>query len=245
MEIVTAAALFFALLLLASFGLRVVEGMERENRLVEAELQASRLYRDSLDSRAKQVRRYRHDADGLLRAIECLLENEVNMPAPVFGSRENEANLGFGSGYCQLPLADAAIQSKRRLCAEAGITFRCEVDPGFAEEAMRRRMSEPDLCIVLQNLLDNAYEACVKVADAQLDPMMALWMKVVSDGSLHITVRNRTISSKPPNFRTHKDHREFHGVGMEVVREIAKTHGGAVAVDFNPDTRILCITVRM
>lgn len=245
MELVMTSLLFLVLILLASFGLRVIEGMERENRLVEAELQASQLYRESLDTRVEQVRRYRHDADGLLRALEQSIGRypDVSMADSVVV--DQEPNLGFGLGYCQLPLADAAIQSKRRLCADEGIAFTHELDPAFAAEAMKRGVSESDLCIVLQNLLDNAYEASLEAKAAGVGPAMSLRLSVQEKGDLRITVTNRTASAEPPEFRTRKSNPQLHGVGLQVVGDISRTYGGSFTSDFDSATRTLTMTVRL
>ena len=245
MELVMTSLLFLVLILLASFGLRVIEGMERENRLVEAELQASQLYRESLDSRVEQVRRYRHDADGLLRALEQSIGRDPD--AFVTGSAvvDQEPNLGFGLGYCQLPLADAAIQSKRRLCADAGIAFTCELDPAFAAKAAHRGISEPDLCIVLQNLLDNAYEASLEAKAAGVEPAMSLRLNIPEKDGLRITVANHTASTEPPEFRTRKANPQLHGVGLQVVNDIARARGGSFTSDFDSATRTLTMAVQL
>lgn len=246
MEIVMASMLFFALILLASLGLRVIEGMERENRLEEAELQASQLYRDSLDSRVEQVRRYRHDADGLLRAIEHSLGDESGaLAGTAVGSEEGGSSLGFGMGHSQLPLAEAAVQSKRRLCSDEGIAFTYEMDPGFTAEAMARGISEPDLCIVLQNLLDNAYEASLEAKAAGIAPAMSLRLDVREGGGLDIVAGNRTVSATAPVFRTGKANPRLHGVGLQVVNDIARTHGGSLSSEFDSATHVLAMRVRL
>ena len=243
MDILMTSALFVILLAIASIGLRVIEGMERENRLVEAELETSQLYRESLGSRAELVRRYRHDADGLLRAIEYSIdpdERVENAETPLQLKGADGALTPLGAGSHQLPLADAAVQSKRRLCADAGIEFPCTIDPAFAEASIRKGVSEVDLCIALQNLLDNAYEESLRAKAAGAGPMMSLELACNPDG-LSITVANRTASTTPPEFRTHKAQPELHGVGLQVVRDIVREHDGNLASSFDAETHILAI----
>ena len=251
MEILMTSALFFVLSLLASLGLRVIEEMERTNRLAEAELQASELYRESLDSRVEQVRRYRHDADGLLRAVESMMGQDATSASKNRASANTASRLGesgsalvLDTGLPDLPLADAAIQSHRRSCADVGIAFTCEVDPAFASETTRRGVSEPDLCIVLQNLLDNAFEASLEAKEAGIEPRMTLFMDL-PDGGMRIAVGNRTVSAEPPVFRTRKDDPHLHGVGLEVVRDIARIYRGSLTPSFDSSTRTLTMTVRL
>lgn len=246
MGIVMTAALFVALLLLASLGLRAIEGIERENRLIESELETSQLYRESLAARAEQVRRYRHDADGLLRAIEYTLENDE--PARVAGpvsSHAADSASDLATGEHPFLLADAAIESKRRLCASKTISFSSEIDPEFAAAAVRCNVNEADLCIVLQNLLDNAYEASLKAQSAGVEPSIALSLESPDEKSLLISVNNRIAGSKPPDFRTHKERPELHGVGLTLVNNIAKTYRGSLTHSFDSDAQILTMTVKL
>ena len=245
METLLASAIFVALLMLASLGVRIVEGLESENRLVEAELEASQLFRESLDSRAEQVRRYRHDADGLLRAIEHTLDPDTKAAR----GQESPGKLDrkewtVSSEDCQLPLVDAAMQSKRSLCADAGIDFSCKVDPAFARASVQRGVNEVDLCVLLQNLLDNAYEESLRAIAAGVGPSMSLEL-VYRDGELRIAVSNRTVSDKLPEFRSRKARPELHGVGLQVVRDIVREHGGGLVSEFDSETRLLTITATL
>ena len=244
METLMASALFVSLLMLASLGVRIVEGLERENRLVEAELEASQLYRESLNSRAEQVRRYRHDADGLLRSLEHSHSLELQAASGDGPVKKAVGNPTVSSGGCQLPLADATVQSKQHLCADEGIAFVCQIDPAFANASVQRGIGEVDLCILLQNLLDNAYEESLRAKTADAGPSMSLEL-ACPDGELRIAVANRTASAKPPEFRTRKAQSELHGVGLQVVRDIVHEHGGKLVSRFDPETGILTITATL
>ena len=73
------AAVAISGLLIAGLGVYAVERLESENEILEAEVESSRMYQEALGRRIEQVRRYRHDADGLLRAIEhALRQSEVS-----------------------------------------------------------------------------------------------------------------------------------------------------------------------
>ena len=62
----------------------------------------------------------------------------------------------------------AAIDLHRRQCAESGIPFSCSISDDFGRELANCGIEEAELCIVLQNLLDNAYEANCRI-DAHAD----------------------------------------------------------------------------
>lgn len=238
------AAVAISGLLIAGLGVYAVERLESENEILEAEVESSRMYQEALGRRIEQVRRYRHDADGLLRAIEhALRQSEVS------NSDEGERFAGE-DGYPELwdgayPLVQASIDMHKRQCVESGIPFLCSVSDDFGRGIAGCGVEEAELCIVLQNLLDNAYEANCRI-DAQAEPRFARMMSLDArtDGcQLVLEVANRTATSEQPTFRTQKQQQELHGVGMMVVQDIARKHGGTVAVSFDAPSRMMRITV--
>ena len=70
--------------------------------------------------------------------------------------------------------------------------------------------------------------------------MMSLDARVVGR-RLALEVANRTADSEQPSFRTQKPQRELHGVGLMVVQDIARKHGGTVTASFDADSRMMRI----
>ena len=232
-------------LLVASLGVKAVERAESENEILEAQVESSRMYQEALGQRIEQVRRYRHDADGLLRAIEHALRSsdELQVGGLRSDSGEGDTLPEFWSG--KYPLVKAAVDMHIRQCAEAGIPFACHIADDFEQGIAGCRVEEAELCIVLQNLLDNAYEANCRIdaqADSRFARMMAFDARMV-EGRLVLEVSNRTATSEQPTFRTQKQQQELHGVGMMVVQDIARKHGGTVTVSFDAPSRMMRMTV--
>ncbi|MDO4401046.1 MAG: GHKL domain-containing protein [Coriobacteriia bacterium] len=245
MTYIVMGILFVVMLALLSLGVRAVDAMERENRLAEAEIEASRIYQQSLESRVEEVRRYRHDADSLLRAVEQAMRDEgATMPGE---SARVSATVGASDDRMVFPLVWAAVDLHVRQCAQDGIVFDCRVDDGLAALAAARHVEEADLCIVLQNLLDNAYEENVGIP-AQAGPharFMSLHVGADTQGRLSIVVGNRTASSDPPVLRTRKERPELHGVGLKAVEDIARRHGGSMDRSFDAENRLFTVAVAL
>lgn len=212
-------------LVLLGVGMRIVWSVELENRMTEAEIESSRRYQAMLGDRVEQVRRYRHDADALLRAIERAT--------------------GFGAG--RFPLSQSALELQRDRCEQAGIPFIVETED-VSQALIARGMSDSDLCLVLQNLLDNAFEATVAMSEGVLPAEeRKIVLRVAGEklGGTTIEVQNRTAGDTLPTFRTNKDNPKFHGVGVQVVADIASKHGGELVPSFDPETRTLTMAVRL
>lgn len=210
-------------LVLLGIGMRIVWSVELENRMTEAEIESSRRYQAMLGDRIEQVRRYRHDADALLRAIERATE--------------------FGAG--QFPLSQAALELQRHRCEQAGIPFIVETED-ISEALIAREVSDYDLCLVLQNLLDNAYEASVAKDPSALpveDREITLHVAGEDSGAVIIEVRNCIDDDTLPDFRTGKANPDLHGVGVRVVADIARKYGGELVPSLDPETRTLTMAV--
>ena len=226
-SLVLLVAVATACLLVVSLGIFAVDRLESENEILEAEIESSHMYQEALGQRIEQVRRYRHDADGLLRAIEHALHrsetSSVDEGERIAG--EDEYPELWDGAY---PLVQAAIDLHKRQCVESGIPFLCSIADDFGRGIADCGMEEAELCIVLQNLLDNAYEANCRI-----------------DARVVLEVANRTASSEQPSLRTSKPQRELHGVGLMVVQDVARKHGGTVTASFDADARVMRVVFKL
>nr|MBR4280951.1 GHKL domain-containing protein [Clostridia bacterium] len=90
---------------------------------------------------------------------------------------------------------------------------------------------DSDLSALLSNLLNNALEASAQIND----PAIGIHI-YPAKGYLCISIRNRAdvdALRKNPLLQTTKEHPEAHGLGLEVVREIAERYHGMV--DFSTE----------
>ena len=225
MTYLASAIVAVAALVILTISMRIVMNMELENRMAEAEIASSRLFQSMMGDRVEQVRRCRHDADALLRAIERSAE--------------------FGAG--RFPLSNSAIELQRRRCRQAGIPFTAELED-VSESLIARGIDDSDLCLVLQNLMDNAYEASMAIGQDSNSPAeRAISLRVGNSpvGEIAIAVENHTAEDTLPSFQTGKENPEYHGVGLRVVDDIARKYGGSLVAGFDAATRTLTMTVRL
>ena len=167
----------------------------------------------------RELRRQRHEYSHTLTAAQTLLrQQEYDRLAELLRSQADaEASCGevIHSGN---PVADAVLNQKASEAKRQGIPFKADVclSPDLP-------LSSAELVSLLANLLDNALEAS-KAVDA---PEIAVHI-YPTRCYLCFSVRNRADCSHldGDNLQTTKANREAHGFGLDLIREIARTHQG-------------------
>lgn len=148
--------------------------------------------------------------------------------ADTCSDRSEEKNPAALTG---MPLPDAIVQLKRKQCRENDIEFAaiCEGEIGKSLGIKRSSLpNETDLSLLLQNLLDNAYEANLRIADVKT---RAMSLDISSKGkALTVRVSNSLPKGEKPTFKTGKQKPELHGIGMKVIDEVIRKYNGRKVV---------------
>lgn len=188
------------------------ETLEQENRMLEQEIEASRTLDEALSETVREIRQYRHDLCALLRAIDYTLRER--------GSEQDGQPPGSASmaSLANLPLLSAVVEIKVRQCRDAEIVFSRHF------EKIQTDIPEVDLTALLQNLLENAYEANLRISDPE-----QRWMELellCGEEQLEVSVRNRIAPEEPLTFRTQKPSPELHGIGTQIIDGIVSKYDG-------------------
>jgi len=213
-------------------GLRSVENLESENRATEAQLHAIEMYDAALDERMKAMKRFRHDVNGLLQTIEYESKSRST-------SCENSDDSEQIPSSSDRSLIETLLELMQAQCDDAGIAFSSSLDEGWRASVRERGIDEADVQSVVQNLLQNAYEASL-VVFPESDRLIRFYMRNCA-GRLHIEVTNRIASDEMPAFETTKPSPDQHGIGLKVVEDIVVSCGGGKDVSFDSKTRLLTI----
>ena len=201
---------------------KLAEKLEEENRMLTMSIETSRIYKESLDEKVQDIRKFRHDAVGLLQAIDAydIDTDEIRD----YSVRVRSENSGRTS---QLPLLSAIIELKKQQCSEDGILFICDDElPGDIDAV--KLPDETDICLIVQNLLDNAYEANLRISEPG-DRMMSLQIQAYqteSTDELSIAVTNRIDRAEKLSLLSGKNNPELHGIGLRIVDDIVSKYNG-------------------
>lgn len=169
----------------------------------------------------EEARHARHDLRHHLSAIQGLASIGQYDELKAY---LNQYVVGFSDltplTYCENYVADVILRHFAALAAQEGMRF--EVNAAIPEALF---IEDADLCMVVGNLLENALEACLYIAEnqyisitiKQIHSELVILVDNSFDGNIR-TQGGTFLSRKRPN-------RE--GVGLASVRSVAEKYGGA------------------
>lgn len=186
-----------------------------------------------------RIRRIRHETRGHLNNIKGMLHNGEYACAEDYIFRMDESMGGFELALCTgNPVTDVIVNDKRQQCEDQGIPFRTDFhypDSGSFDAF--------DVGIVLQNLLQNALEACEKVSEGERFISLAgrrkgrfLLIEVKNSfaGDLVWGADGLPVTDKKTDV-------SMHGIGLSSVRRIAEKYMGEM--DICPENQVFRVTV--
>lgn len=186
-----------------------------------------------------RIRRIRHETRGHLNNLKGMLHNGEYACAEDYIFRMDESMGGFELTLrTGNPVTDVIINDKRQQCEDQGIPFRTDFhypDSGSFDAF--------DVGIVLQNLLQNALEACEKVSEGKRFISLAgrrkgrfLLIEVKNSfaGDLVWGADGLPVTDKKTDV-------SMHGIGLSSVRRIAEKYMGEMEIC--PENQVFRVTV--
>lgn len=176
----------------------------------------------------RQIRGMRHDlknhAQTMLAFLELKQQTELKAYLQELSGSFDQVDQVLRTGNV---MADAILNSKLSLAETQGL-------PVHVTATVPAASGIPDvsLCTILGNLLDNALEACLRLADSE-ERFIRVYISPMK-GQLYISVTNaapgkakkengKFLSSKPG-----RDSRARHGFGLSQIDRMVKHLGGYV-----------------
>lgn len=222
-------ALLFAIALLSRH-----EALEIEHKLADMR----EVYYQSLKREQQQVRTLRHDMRNHLTALSGLLaRNDAQKAREYVQSLSQSPALVGVKRFCENETVNAVLASKAGVIEHEGLT--ADIGVSLPENLP---VSDPDLCALFGNALDNAIEAAKTAHDKRIT------VRARTDkGLLMLRVANAYAGEREQLnkglFGTTKADKASHGFGLAGMREIAVRHGGTLEAnaDKNRFELVVCI----
>lgn len=188
-------------------------------------------------------REFKHDYKKLINSIKLLIKNkEYDKALKLIDGIEETANKDIFSHklYSNNVLLDAILQDAANICLIKNIDFLAYIN--LPENIA---LTKVNIIKIFANIVDNAIEACEKL-DAEKGFINAKsmivdeWLIVEFENSF-----NGKLNEKYGRFKSTKENRLFHGLGLRIVMETIDELGGVVSIEPNYNNNIfkirLCI----
>lgn len=193
--------------------------LEEQARQNEYILSLQRNQYADLQTYMEEIRRARHDLRQHQNVIQSYLDtgNVEQLRAYLHAQPAPPADVL--KRYCQNYAVNMLLNHYAGRLTEAGVDFSFQTN--LPEKVS---VSEPDLCVVLGNLLENALEACI----GQEKPYIRAALRCTGSGAITLVVDNT--APQPPQsepeggFRSTKH--EGRGIGTQSIRYIAQQYNG-------------------
>lgn len=226
--------LFFnAIFLLMAISINRNVRLQQENQLLSMQQQRY----ESLKAAIEEARQARHDMRHQLNQISALAEagDLDNLKAYLAKTVSRIPDLDMN--FCENRAADSVVGYYCALAKREGVPFCAKLDlPQVLP------VDEIDLCLVLSNLLENAFEASLRTAPARRRIKLTAYLHGNSLALIQVeNTYDGVIREKGGVFQSSK--RKGDGIGLQSVRHIAEKSGGVNTVTYQDG--LFCVKVML
>lgn len=220
---------------------KVSELLEYELHTRQLKEQLSRQLRhyQSYSKFTESYRVFKHDYKNLMTSVKTLIgkheyEKAVRMIDNIHDTMQK--NIQIHKDYSDNILLDAILQEAANACEEKNIHFSA-----VAHLPKNVPFKELDIVRIFTNIMNNAIEACGKVAVGER------FIKITSRGNknwAYIEISNSfngELLLKDGIPETTKNNKDFHGLGLRIIKETVEGLGGLLSIESDPEKRIFSI----
>lgn len=174
----------------------------------------------------EEVRAVKHDMNRHLSVIHMYLSDQRYEDAAKYLERlKIQSDEAYAEIYCRNLLINFIVGKYAKQAQEKGILFVWDIHVpdqlGIADE---------DLCSLLDNILENAIEACMKMQCKDADIRLKIG---IENGVLRIRCSNSykgELKEQYGGYKTTKKDKSIHGYGLHIIRKICENYGGGLHV---------------
>ena len=175
-----------------------------------------------------------HDMKNHLQSIAVLCrEEKIGKANRYIQQLLQSQSLNMASRLCSHELLNVILCRCQKQCVEQGIDFHADIRSGATEF-----LADQDLTALFGNLLDNAYEAAVKVPGAYIEASAS---KRENTSYMVAAVVNscqgNPFFGRDGSLPTTKPDKQFHGLGLKSVRRVVEKYQGHMKLYYEEGTQ--------
>lgn len=199
-----------------------------QKRQMERQIIMQKEHYNMINDKIEETRRLRHDMRQHFRVMMGLIhkKNYDELTDYIKNIESSDYELPPVI-LCSNSLIDALLQYYGSLCIKKEIDF----DVQFSA-SKTLPISDNDLTILLGNLLENAYEACVSIEDNKTERSIYI-NGVCNEKILKLKITNTSVA--PPDKRGTDFYSTKHegiGIGLRSVRSVVEKHKGILDISY-------------
>lgn len=197
--------------------------IRKEQLLIERAKSETAMYRQISENFDRQKKR-EHEYKNEMMVISSLLkQNKLEKLHTLLDQYNAEIAHNIDAIDTNHVIVNAILNTKLQEARERGIVFVLKIN-----DLSALKMKDEDIVVILSNMLNNAIEACEKCSGKRI-----IRVKAVKEGKTTIFSVINTIHEIPHfidgRYQTTKEE-QFHGIGIENVKEIVSKYNGTCAI---------------
>ena len=197
--------------------------LEAELGLVKMQEHYQRQYLENSKLQYDSLKKLRHDTKNSFLAIAELIRVGNTQEAAELASEYTD-RITASQSYVntQNSIVNAIVNCKLSSAVEMGVKVSCISTQRFDG------IDDADLCSLLSNMLDNAVSACLEIPQGRPRELF-VEMSCESGSCYSFLVKNSVsepVLENNPKLETTKEDTEKHGLGRQIISDIAKKYNG-------------------
>lgn len=204
----------------------ILADMERKN------LRLQKDYYEELEKNQLTIRRMRHDMNNHFAVLEGMVEKGETAGALEYMEQLTGHMASGNRPFCKNSIINTVLNAKYNLAVEKQIDcfFHISIDGIMS-------IDDISLCAIFANTLDNAIEACVKVAEPSARKI-SVKARYTENGYFSYEIVNskaNPIRKKKGVLLTDKEDSRSHGLGLSSVRAAVEKYHGTLDISYTEE----------
>lgn len=208
MSLLIKGSLFISILFVAHLWIKQVMNTEENNQKMKESLETINNSYTEVQGKISQARKYRHDIPKHLHMMEEVVSDNSDRK------------------YCEDELLNTIACMKAEKCLEQNIDLKIKLSLIEKDILTKLPIEKVDFNALIQNLLDNAIEACCRIPESS--ERKIIWTIGQTPEGIKIEVANTCNNTEKIDFVTKKEDKKAHGWGVKIIKEIVNEAGGRI-----------------
>lgn len=218
--------------------------MKKELEIVQTKNKLELEYYEKLKKNIDETRKMNHDFNNILTVIQSIInsadspENKELALKTVEELKETIAKNKIRN-YCENELVNLIVINKSEEIIREGIDFSANLNI-----PQNINIKNSDLCKIFTNMLDNAKETCMM--SKEREKSFIVISSKIKDNYIYITSENyydTAVKNNNGNFISSGENHK--GLGIEIIKEIAKNYSGDFVCNYNDNIFAAMVCLKM